>query len=210
MTRLVIFCEGLTEETFCRDILYEYFSPKEIWLTTINLRGIPSEYEVFKRIIMRKCLEESNSWVTTMVDFYGLPTSYGKPSKGNQQEKAKKLIDQFSTDINHRRFIANVVLHEFEALLFSKPDAFLSARFDNSTVEKLTGIRNQFESPELINDSIVNAPSKRIKAVCLNYDKVFQGTIIAKEIGLQTIRRECPLFDSWISKLEGLSQNLGD
>ncbi|WP_081436174.1 DUF4276 family protein [Magnetococcus marinus] len=62
-----------------------------------------------------------------------------------------------------------------------------------------------FASPEHINDSPATAPSKRIQTICKSYDKVVHGTLIALDIGLESIRQHCPLFDAWIKRLEGLN-----
>ena len=48
------------------------------------------------------------------------------------------------------------------------------------------------------------APSKRIEAVFSAYDKPIHPLLAAKEIGLDTIRGECSLFNGWIRKLEEL------
>lgn len=34
------------------------------------------------------------------------------------------------------------------------------------------------------------------------YQKPFMGTLAVLEIGLDAIRRECPLFRAWIERLE--------
>lgn len=46
------------------------------------------------------------------------------------------------------------------------------------------------------------APSKRLIVAIPSYDKVLTGNCIALDIGLDTIRKNCPLFDEWIRKLE--------
>ena len=48
------------------------------------------------------------------------------------------------------------------------------------------------------------APSNRIKSVIPGYQKVVDGTLIARETGLDTIRAECPRFAEWLAKLESL------
>lgn len=55
-------------------------------------------------------------------------------------------------------------------------------------------IRNQFKTPEEINDSPQTAPSKRITNLISNYQKPLMGILAILEIGLESIRRECPFF----------------
>jgi len=89
-------------------------------------------------------------------------------------------------------------------LLFSAPHAF-GGWFDKAgVVAALTSVRAQFASPEHINDGRDTAPSKRILELCDDYDKVMHGSLIALDIGLDAIRKECPRFDAWVQRLEAL------
>lgn len=57
----------------------------------------------------------------------------------------------------------------------------------------------------MINDGYTTAPSKRIVSIFSQYDKVLHGSLVALDIGLDTIRRECPMFNSWIERIESLA-----
>jgi hypothetical protein len=89
--------------------------------------------------------------------------------------------------------------------LFSEPEAFKNWCDDPQVVVNLKKIRRDFNSPEHINDGYVTAPSKRILGIFSQYDKVLHGSLVALDIGLDTIRRECPMFNSWIERLESLA-----
>lgn len=211
MTRVIVFCEGQTEETFVREVLGSYFQPMNIWLTPILIRTGPqgkggvSSYGKIKWQVERKCKEDSTAWVTTMLDFYGLPSDFPEmTSTGDSFSRAKKVEQAFRVDIARRNFIPNIVVHEFEGLLFSDPTSFSGWFDDVDVVKALTDVRNSFASPEHINDDRNTAPSKRILAVCDTYEKVAHGSLIALDIGLDIIRYECPLFDAWIRQLEAL------
>jgi uncharacterized protein DUF4276 len=56
-----------------------------------------------------------------------------------------------------------------------------------------------------VNDNKETAPSKRILKMSPGYEKPLYGSLAASEIGLRIIRRECCLFNSWLSELEMLS-----
>ena len=75
-------------------------------------------------------------------------------------------------------------------------------------VEQLRIIRENFSTPEDINDSSDTAPSKRISNLIPDYNKRIDGPLLAEEIGLSTIRAECPRFNSWIMRMESLSDTL--
>ncbi len=107
---------------------------------------------------------------------------------------------------NSLRFVPFVLMHEFEALLFSdcaKLGEVLGAADKNREFQR---IRDQFRSPEEINDSVDTAPSKRISALVPRYDKVLDGVDAAQRIGLERIRVECTHFDSWLTRLELLAR----
>ena len=211
MIRVYVFCEGQTEETFVREVLGPYFQPMKVWLTAILIRTGPrgkggvSSYRKIKRQVEIMCKEDSTAWVTTMLDFYGLPSDFPKmTSMGDSLKKAKSVERAFQEDLARRNFIPNIIVHEFEGLLFSDPTAFAEWFDDDQVVNVLADVRNSFASPEHINDDQTTAPSKRIQAVCDAYDKVAHGSLIALDIGLDIIRNECPLFDAWLKRLEDL------
>lgn len=105
-----------------------------------------------------------------------------------------------SDDINDRRFIPYIQLHEFEALLFSATNGF-EMYFEDKISEEIQCIIDSFDNPEDINSSPETAPSKRLIRIIPYYDKVIYGNIVALEIGLSTILSKCPRFRRWISSL---------
>jgi hypothetical protein len=214
MMRVHIFVEGQTEETFVREVLYEYFQRQNIYLNPILLRtsstgkgGVVS-YGKIKPQLQRKCLEDGSAFVTTMFDLYALPNDFpGKDSLPNTNdpfEKAEYLEKQMGLDIGNNNFIPNLLVHEFEGLLYSNPQAF-SAWFDGSVVDKLQRERDSFPSPEHINESPTTAPSKRIISCCPRYEKPLHGSLIAIGIGLDKIRQQCQHFNQWLTRLENLN-----
>jgi hypothetical protein len=142
-----------------------------------------------------------------MLDLYGLPKDFpGKssiPTTANLFEKAEYLEQQMGVDIGLQNFIPNLLVHEFEGLLYSNPQAFVEW-FDQNIVEQLQRERESFSSPEHINDSPITAPSKRILRCCPGYDKPLHGSLIAMDIGLDTIRKQCQHFDKWLTRLENI------
>ena len=100
-------------------------------------------------------------------------------------------------------FIPYIQLHEFEAYLFCDVSQFASVSENaERQIEALGKVAADFQSPELIDEK--TPPSKRIKKQFPEYDKVSDGPPMAKEIGLENIRSQCPHFDRWITRLENL------
>ena len=115
-----------------------------------------------------------------------------------------------SKKLQNKNFIPYFQLHEFEALLFSNPkimEEYFSLD-QNVPENSFLNIRNEFETPEHINNSRFTAPSKRIKGIIQSYDKkkTLDGASIAEKIGLPTIRSHCPHFNDWILQLENLTE----
>jgi hypothetical protein len=93
---------------------------------------------------------------------------------------------------------------EFEGLLFSDCIAFSRAISRPDLEGNFRDIRDQFATPEEIDDSPVTAPSKRIEALEPRYQKPLLGVRAAQEIGLARIQAECPHFRAWLNQLETL------
>ncbi len=96
-------------------------------------------------------------------------------------------------------------LHEYEAILFSDPAAFATGINHPDLQRHFQRIRDDFESPEDINNGPVTAPSKRVLAVCPNYRKIIEGTQAAAAVGIPIMRAECRHFREWIESLEALT-----
>jgi hypothetical protein len=223
MIRLHIIAEGQTEEEFVTSMLTEHLGNFNIvsdvhCVTTnrkIKKRGGVVSYDHVKKDISIWLKQDKNSNVrlTTMVDLYALPSEFPKFNEantiGNPYDKVKFLEKAFFEDINDKRFIPYIQLHEFEALILSEPSKFVE-RFPDykQEVQQLTELCSQFASPELIDDGRTTAPSKRINQVIPIYEnsKTSAAPSIAKKIGLAKIRENCPHFDEWMTRLEGLTQ----
>lgn len=100
------------------------------------------------------------------------------------------------------RFVPRVVMHEFEGLLFSRPDRFAESLGRPDLSEEFRAIREEFETPEDINDSPDTAPSKRVRNLYPPYRKPLMGPLVMEKIGLDAVREACPLFSEWLSALE--------
>jgi hypothetical protein len=92
-------------------------------------------------------------------------------------------------------------------LLFSDVQQFsIAFPQEPALVKKLAAIRNEFESPEHINDRPELSPSKRILTVLPQYAKTVAGLLIIQQVGLANLRKACFHFDGWMQRLEQLGQ----
>jgi len=222
MKKILILVEGQTEKRFVKKLLIPHFNPLLISLITtiiitrkVNVgadyKGGIVSYQKLKKQVLSLLNDPSAIAVTTMFDLYRLPESFPRYAdalgEADIYDRVKILEDGLSEDISHAqdKFIPYIQVFEFESILFSDPQKIEYSFPDSaSQIKKLVEIRDSFNSPEQINDE--NPPSKRILSLFPDYQKVASGSIIASNIGLETIRKECPHFDEWITKLEALSE----
>ncbi len=211
MKRLYIVVEGQTEEEFVESLLTPYFQQFGIYSVTpviihtsvmgkggfVNYAHLKNKVEDLLRTNSKDIV------VTTMVDFFRcpeLPFPEKWKSICNHVEQVAIMEKCIADDINDYRFVPNIQLHEFEALLFSSNEGF-NHYYSEEEAFKLSSIVNDYDNPEDINSSPNGAPSKRLLAIRDKYDKILEGNVIALTIGLDTMLHRCPRFKAWIDKL---------
>ncbi len=222
MARVHVLVEGDSEESFVNTILVPHFSPKGIYLTSsrvttkrnfrkgIVYKGGMSGFGKVENEINLFLIGDADRYLTTMFDLFRIPTDFPDyQSAINVRDciqQAKVLESRLANHFNTPRFIPYIQVHEFEALLFSdakKIDDCLSILHSVNN-SNLTQIADQFPSPEHINNNPQTAPSKRILAIHPSYEKITDGILIAEDVGLNVMRRECSHFNEWITYLESL------
>ncbi|MEI6285459.1 MAG: DUF4276 family protein [Bacillota bacterium] len=217
MLRVHVICEGQTEEMFVNELLLQPLMVRNVCLLPSKIgrpghKGGNIKYDRLLLDIKRRLWNDVNCYCTTLMDYYGLDSDFpGKAEavlKNGLFEKylaiTKALEAQVLRDVGEAgcRFIPYIQMHEFEGLLFSQPDMLAKSLQQPELGGIFNRIRFEFDSPEEINDNYLTAPSKRIEAVFTTYDKPIHPVLAAKEIGLDTIRSECSLFNGWIRQLE--------
>ncbi len=204
MTRVAISVEGPTEEAFVKRLLVDYLAEKGIFVQPFPLHGNITVQRLASDMAR---LFWNHDFVTSLVDFYGFKNKGEKTIeelKRNISDEVVRKIDRSSLD--QRRIFPYIQQYEFEGLLFSDVESFRPIpEVDEECLEKLGQIRQQFETPEHINDNSTTAPSKRIAALIPTYDKRLHGPLVAGETGLDRIRNECPRFNEWLNRLESLA-----
>ncbi len=73
---------------------------------------------------------------------------------------------------------------------------------DPGPAADLEGIVQHGSGPELVNDGVDTAPSKRIMSAYPQYSKTIDGPLVIAEVGLDAIRSFCPHADGWLRELE--------
>jgi hypothetical protein len=221
MIDLVIVGEGQTEETFIQDVLspmlgeHGVFATSRIIATSKTQRGGGLNFDRVCRAIRNTLSERADTYVTTMLDLYGLGPSFRGVAGANNQTPIQRttaialfLHEDVLRGTNYRseRFLPHIQPHEFESLLFSDIDALCEGESEwRAHLTGLTKVRANFADPEWINDSRATAPSKRLNVLTPKFHKIRHGPLIAAKIGLDKIREQCPHFNQWVGRLIGLS-----
>lgn len=226
MIRLNIVVEGQTEEAFINQVLADPLADMEVFASVRCVetsrrqariyRGGLRRYEKLKEDLLRWMRQDRHPecWFTTMVDLYGLerlrdefPGFLESRREPDPRRRIAALERAFAEDIQHRRFIPYLQLHEFEALLLSDPQKLEGEFIDRGKeIAQLVELVSAVESPELIDDGEDTSPSHRIIRVIPEYQdrKASAGPLVAGKIGLPTLRRKCPHFGEWVGRLEAL------
>ena len=202
MKYLFVCCEGATEEAFVEKVLSPYFEDMCVCVTSSGMKGV-SSFEKMKEHVTGFCLSYPSSLVTTMIDYYGLQKVIPAliPSEGSIYERVQVAEEKVKAELRSLdNLYFNIVLHEFEGLLFSDVNAFDGIANKNQMLE-LMNIRRRVETPEHIDDKFETAPSRRILGQVPDYSKIRDGVEIAQRIGIEKMTEECIHFRQWIEKL---------
>jgi hypothetical protein len=221
MIRAYIVCEGPTEETFVNEVLEPVLRPFRVGPRACLIgppghKGGKVSRERVENDVLRILKQDRGAYCTTFLDYYGLAPGFpGKPApERTPTERKAELVEQAlyqdvaaHLDQTWRpdRFIPYIQMHEFEGLLFSDPARLAKGLYKPELADRLQEIRKAFPTPEDINDNFETAPSNRIRSLLPGYDKPVAGTLAAIEIGIETIRKQCPRFRGWVERLSRLS-----
>lgn len=231
MIRLHFVVEGQTEEEFVNSVLANHLGQFNISSDARRVetsrrkarhyRGTTTPRRVFRGGISdyaraRKDIElwmkedqNTDARFTTMFDLYKLPEDFPGflPPPADPYQRIQSIENALAQDLADSRFIPYIQLHEFEALILADAGHLGSAFLEHAApIQALVNLAARYESPELIDDGVATAPSKRIINEIPEYEgqKASAGPLVARHIGVATMRSKCPHFNQWVARLEGL------
>lgn len=206
MRHLHILCEGQTEEMIARDILASYFVGVDAYvtwsvLTTKRPAGGPAfkggvstwlKLERELRLLLR---DSSTKVLTTLLDYYAFPAEapgMGDRPSGSPHERVRHVESSLSRAVGDMRFVPHLVLHETETWVLADCRRLGEVMGDPGPAAELQRIVHLESGPELVNDGVDTAPSKRIMSAYPQYAKTIDGPLVIAEVGLDVIRSTCP------------------
>ena len=229
--QLYVVCEGSSECEFVKQILGPYIGERTAWNLILLPRVIENgrnakkgikysgcllKYQKAKDDILR-CMSEGRP-VTTMFDYYALPTDF----PGYEEAKKQAL------DINQVEFLESCIkedlsacepkypkhwllpyiqLHEFEALFYADLQSLKSLYIEHAEEIDVLQAEVSGMKPEEINNSPETAPSKRLLKH-LPYQKGAEVVIPLKSIGIDRLMQECPHFSQWVESILKMEKSM--
>lgn len=205
--RLVFIVEGDTEIKFIHELVIPYllglgYTTSMSAQTVItsrkkNKKGGVINYEYLRNDIKR-VLAQGNVIVTTLIDFFRLPTNF--PNYSTDSDQISTIEEGMYATFDVPNFIPYIQQYEIEALFFSKIEAFELSVNTEEQLQQLQIIIEEYPNPETINGGEQTAPSKRLESV-FGYKKNVHVEFILDELTIPVIRAKCPRFNSWIEQL---------
>lgn len=216
MKRIYVLCEGQTEEGFINRVLAPFLWESGLYLKPIRVTakltatekrssGV-SKYSKIRSDLVNLSKGDRGGFVTTMFDYYALPkeTPGIENNDANVYRRITAIESEIERDLGLPNCFVHLMLHEFEALLFTDPSKF-APYASAKEIEAIQRVREKFDTPEHINRSKDTAPSKRLEAIIPKYAKITFGTLVAERIGMPRILAECKHFAAWVDKIRSLA-----
>ena len=121
---------------------------------------------------------------------------------GSPHDRVRHVESALAKAIDDARFVPHLVLHETETWVLADCRRLGEVMGDPGPAADLERIVQLESGPELVNDGVDTAPSKRIMSAYPQYAKTIDGPLVIAEAGLDAIRSTCPHADDWLRELE--------
>lgn len=225
MTRLIVVCEGYSEESFVKKVLAPHLALHDVYATPTIVgtsRG-PAGHKRrggghwkqwgsdLERLVRRQT--PSGAWVTTMFDLYGLPRDFPDRSAIHSARTPDEKVQLAHVAIlramqgvpGAHRLLPHVQCYEFEALVLAALDTVELWLDDPVDHRGLAGLRRELGEtpPEEVNDGLETAPSKRLMKWIPSYDKILFAEFL-ELADMVVLKARCPRFGAWVCQLESL------
>jgi hypothetical protein len=222
---LFIYVEGQEEELFVNRVLRAYLTPfgvnvqKPILAATsfrvgvdepeITVGGV-TNYESIRDDILNHFAANAvgpADVLTTLIDLYALPITFPGHERAIAQNltggrKAEHIERAWSADIGCPNFFPYIQVHEFEALILTRPSVLNNFYPEYALgIERLRDECASFQSPEDINEERITSPSHRILGRIPTYRKI-DGFRHLQDIGVPQLKAYCPRFKIWLDRCE--------
>ena len=210
MVRILV--EGQTEEIIVNQVLAPEFMPDTCLEPTVlktkrlagggHFKGGVTSWARIENDIRRLLGDTHATYVTTLIDYYGLPVDtpgMSERPEGTPYDRVEYVERAISSRVSDPRFIANLVLHETEAWVLAAAQQLGELLGDAGLAENLDKQVRDAGSAELVNDGPHTAPSKRLLTAFPGYNKTQDGPTAISDLGITALRSACPHLDRWLA-----------
>jgi hypothetical protein len=216
LRQVAIVVEGQTESAFVTEILAPYLQAMEVYVTPVIVKtsrladgttfkggGMWKHYENDIRGLLKATHLDR---VSILVDFYAYPKDGPGVDCCARPHQSRRCVDlriaAMAAAIGDPRFLAHVVLHEFETWVIASATGTSHVLGDEAVAKSLQAeARSVNGDVELLNDSLATAPSKRVQKCWSDYDNVTGGIEVIREAGLPAVMERCPGLKAWVDQL---------
>jgi hypothetical protein len=160
------------------------------------------------RLLLR---DTSTTVLTTLLDYYAFPGEApgmaDRPPR-SPHDRVRHVETALAEAVGDARFFPHLVLHETETWVLADCRRLGEVMGDPGPAAELARAVMLESGPEMVNDGVETAPSKRILSAYPNYTKTIDGPLVIAETGLGAIRSTCPHADDWLRGLEARMSRL--
>jgi hypothetical protein len=178
-------------------------------------RGGALVYPRVLRYLRNTLRQRMDNYVATFFDLYALGSGFPGFAAGqawaDPLRRAGEIEQQFKVaviaeaGVRAERFMPHIQPYEFEGLLFTDVGKLVGLEPEWSSLgDPLRTARARAASPEHINDGPNTHPSARLAQLRPAYRKTLHGPLVAEDIGLAALERECLHFAEWVQRLRAL------
>jgi hypothetical protein len=168
-------------------------------------KGGVSRWQKLERELRLLLRDNSTTVLTTLLDYYAFPPEapgmMDRPH-GSPYDRVRHVESALAKALNDSRFVPHLVLHETETWVLADCRYLGEVMGDPGPAARLERVVHLESGPELVNDGMDTAPSKRIMSAYPQYVKTIDGPLVIAEAGLDAIRRTCPHADDWLREVE--------
>ncbi|MFJ1762790.1 DUF4276 family protein [Amycolatopsis sp. NPDC088138] len=214
--RLHILVEGQTEEIVVNNVLEPYLRGRG-WTVSQSIvvtkrsasgsthRGGVSHWAKVEREIRLLLRNTDLQVLTTLFDFYAFPDDApGMASRpaADPYKRVEHVEKAIFAQIGDPRLVPHLILHELETWVFAAAEQLGWLFPDPGLAERLKADVLNAGGPELVNDHPSTAPSKRLASYCGTYSKTNDGPLAIADLGIDSLRAQCPHLDKWLTTLD--------
>jgi len=219
--RLLIYCEGQTEEMFVERVLRNYLALAGVKVerpilaaTTLSAscqRGGFANWDAIVADLGRLFDSDAdpNLRFTTLLDIYRMPkkvfdlaTLQHAPSTPAEVATVESAVEQ---SLGETRFKAYFQRHEFEALVLADGEAVRRVfHRERARVAQLISDVAGFATAEDINHGNSTHPAARLENAVPGYGalKASNALFVLAEADMAVVRGRCPRFNEWLAHWE--------